>query len=124
VGLIVDVESLLSTVSNVYLGSMPSTPDNVVAIYNSGGYTRDLSGTMVEEPTFMIKVRNTSYATGEALCNTIKDLLHGQNAKVIGSGTTARTFLLIEQQGDINDLGRDENNRTEWSLNFRAYYRR
>jgi hypothetical protein len=119
-GLLVDVKSLLTDVSNVYLGSMPSTPDNVVAIYNSGGYTRDLSGTMVEEPTFMIKVRNTSYATGEALCNTIKDLLHGVN------DTTANShdFLLIEQQGDINDLGRDENNRTEWSMNFRALYRR
>lgn len=110
-----DVKSLLTGVSNIYRGSMPSTPDNVVCIYNSGGYERDSSGTEVEEPTFQIVVRNTDFDAAEALCNTIKDLLHGKS-------TTK--FLNIFQQGDILPLGRDENNRTELSMNFRCYYRR
>jgi hypothetical protein len=110
-----DVKTLLSTVSNVYIGSMPATPDNSVCIYNTGGYSRSLSGTEVEEPTFQVKVRNTSYATGETLCNTIKDLLHG---------ATSTKILMCEQQGDILDLGRDESNRQEWTINFRCYYRR
>ena len=123
-GLLADVKSFLSSVSNVYLGSMPTSPDNAVCIFRSGGYPRDLSGTEVEEPTFMIKVRNTSYPTGETLCDTIKDLLHGQNDKTIGTGETARKVLLIQQQGDVLDLGRDESNRQLWSINFRCYYRR
>ena len=114
-GLMAEVETLLTTVSNVYVGSMPSTPDNVVCIYNTGGYPRSLSGTKVEEPTFMVKVRNTSYSTGEALCNTIKDLLHGK---------TTTKILMCEQQGDIQDIGRDENNRPEFTINFRCYLRR
>jgi len=123
-GFLTDVKTLITGVSNVYIGSMPSTPDNAVAIYASGGYPRDLSGTEVEEPTFQVKVRNTSYATGETLCDTIKDLLHGQHDKTIGTGGTARKILLIQQQGDVLNLGRDENNRQMWSINFRAYYRR
>ena len=110
-----DIRTLLTSIPNVYIGSIPTTPDNSVCIYNSGGYSRSLSGTFVEEPTFQIRVRNTSYATGEALCNTIKDLLHGQ---------TTTKLLMIEQQGDILGLGRDESNRAEWSMNFRCYYRR
>jgi hypothetical protein len=121
-GLLVDIKSLLTTagVSNIYLGSMPDSPDNAVALYNTGGFPRDLSGSEVEEPTFMVKVRNTSYATGETLCNTIKDALHGVNAQTVNS----HVFLLIAQQGDTNDIGRDESNRQEWTINFRAYYRR
>ena len=110
-----DIKSLLTGVSNVYIGSMPDTPDNAVCIYATGGYPRSLSGTFVEEPTFQIKVRNTSYATGTTLCNTIKDALHGK---------TSTKLLMIEQQGDILDIGRDESNRQEWTINFRCYYRR
>lgn len=119
-GLLADVKSFLSSVSNVYLGSWPNSPDNVVALYPSGGYPRDLSGSMVEEPTFMVKVRNTSYPTGETLCDTIKDALHGQNNVTVNGND----ILLIEQQGDVLNLGRDENNRQMWSINFRLYYRR
>jgi len=110
-----DIRTLLTTVSNVYIGSMPATPDNAVCIYNTGGYARSLSGTFLEEPTFQIKVRNTSYSTGETLCNTIKDLLHGK---------TSTKILMIEQQGDILDIGRDANSRPEFTMNFRVYYRR
>lgn len=113
--LLTDVEALLTGVTNIYIGDKPDAPDNIVCLYNSGGYPRDLVGSQVEEPTFMIHVRNASYAAGEALCSTIKDLLHGY----VGGG-----FLLIQQQGDTIDLGRDQSNRPEWSLNFRCFYRR
>lgn len=110
-----EVETLLSGVSNIYIGSMPVLPDNVVALYNSGGYARELSGTKLEQPTFQVRVRNISYDSGQTACNTVKDLLHGKSTSAI---------LMIEQQGDIQDLGRDELNRSEFSLNFRCIYRR
>lgn len=108
------VETLLTSVSNLYIGNLPSTPDNAVSIRNSGGYPRSLSGSFVGEPTFQVRVRNTSYATGLALCETIAAALHGK--------TTAK-LLMIEQQSDILDLGRDESSRNEWTINFRCYYR-
>lgn len=110
-----DLEGKLSGVSNLYVGDLPTTPDNVVGIFLSGGYPRDLTGNYVGEPTFQIRVRNTSYSTGETLCDTIKDALHG----VHNSGN----FLLIQQQGDTLDLGRDANDRHEWSINFRCLYK-
>lgn len=110
-----DIRALLTTVSNVNIGTMPPTPDNAVCIYNTGGYPRSLSGTEVEELTFMVKVRNSIYATGETLCNTISNLLHG---------ATSTRILMIQQQGGINDIGRDESNRPEFTMNFRCYYRR
>jgi len=110
-----DIETLLTTVSNVHLGNMPAAPDNIVCIYHTGGYARSSSGTQLEEPTFQVRVRNTNYATGFAVCNTVKDLLHNK---------TEGGIIYCEQQGDILDLGRDESNRPEFSINFRCYYRR
>lgn len=113
--LLTDVKALLTTVSNVYRGNYPSTPDQVVTLYNTGGYARSLSGTELEEPTFQVRVRAATYDAGITLCETVKDLLHGHSTTKL---------LMIEQQGDILDLGRDENDRPEWSMNFRCYYRR
>lgn len=110
-----DVKSLLSSVSNVYRHSMPSKPDNAICIYRTGGIGRSSSGTKLEEPTFQIKVRNKDPDTGEALCDTIKDLLHNK---------TTTKLLCIFQQGDIQALGRNQSNIDEWTLNFRTYYRR
>lgn len=110
-----EAETLLTSVSNLYIGNLPATPDNAVSIRNSGGYPRSLSGSFVEEPTFQVRIRNASYVTGLALCETIAGLLHGK---------TTTKLLMIEQQSDILDLGRDENDRNEWTINFRCYYRK
>lgn len=106
---------LSSTGLTLYEGNFPSTPVNAAGVRHTGGYDRSMSGTEVEEPTFQIRVRNSVYATGLAMCETIKDLLHGY---------TGGHFLMIAQQGDIIDLGRDENDHNEWTVNFRCYYRR
>ena len=110
-----DVKALLTTVSNLYIGNLPATPDNVVGIYNTGGYARSLSGTKLEEPTFQIRVRNIVYANCEKACSDINDLLHGASTTKI---------LMIESQSGVLDLGRDESNRAEMSMNFRCYYRK
>jgi hypothetical protein len=108
------IATLISSAVTAYKGSMPDSPDNAVCIYPTGGYSRDLSGSEYREPTFMIKVRNTSYATGYTICDTLQDLLHGN---------VDSDFLLIAQEGDIQDIGRDEANRQEFTINFRCYYK-
>lgn len=110
-----EIKTLLSGVANVYVGSQPAAPDNVVTVYNSGGFPRQLSGSFIEEPTVQILVRNLSYAAGETVCQTVKDALHGKSTTNI---------MVIQQMGDIQDMGRDNNGRQEFSLNFRMYYKR
>lgn len=110
-----DIASMLTGISNVNKGSMPDAPANSVAIYLTGGYPRSLSGTELDEPTFMIRVRNTSYAAGETLCDSIKDLLHGKKTSKL---------LVIQQQGGVNGIGQDEQKRSNFTMNFRCYYRK
>jgi len=109
------IKSLLSSVPNVFRGSMADTPNNAVCFYATGGYPADLSGSMIEEPTFLIKVRNTNYDTGEALCNTIIGLLHGSSNE---------NNLCIYSQSGIMDLGKDLSGRSEFTINFRTYYKK
>ena len=116
--LIVDMKTLIS--GTVYLDDMPDTPDNVVALYHSGGYPRDLSGGMVEEPTFQVRVRNASAATALTKCETIKDALHG----VVEQTINGNRYLLIAQMGDIQNMGKDSRGRPEYSMNFRVYVER
>jgi len=109
-----EIETLL-TGTTLYIGCMPNSPDNVVGLFNSGGMPRILCGTELEMPSFQVRIRNTSWATGQALCETIKDTLHG---------STTSSILLCEQSGDILDIGRDAQGRQEWTVNFNTIFRR
>lgn len=106
-----DIKALLTSITGVYIGSLPTTPDNVVGIYNTGGFPKGLTESRIEQSTFQIRVRNASYATGETLCNTIDDLLHGRNVN---------TVRLIKNMGGVNDIGRDANNRQEFTMNYQT----
>lgn len=109
------IRTLLSAITlPIYIGGLPPTPDGCVALFTYGGAPRDLAGDMVREPSFQVRVRHTSYAAGYAVAESIADTLHGVN------GTS--DFLLIAQTGDIQDIGRDEQHRQEWTINFRCYY--
>lgn len=112
--LLEEIESLLTGVSNVTKGNMPKTPDDAVSIKHYGGPPQSLTGTFVNEPYFQILVRSAKYETGNTLCKTINDLIHGQKTTNV---------LLIQREGYIVDLGRDENNRNKFSMNYRCYYR-
>ena len=103
------------SVTAIYIGSQPSTPANCVTIYATGGFPPGLTPKALKEPTFMVRVRNTSYATGETLCDTIDDLLHGYSDA---------NLQLIKNMGGINDLGRDANNNAEFTLNYKTYYKK
>jgi hypothetical protein len=113
-GLAADVKALLSGAGAIFIGNQPDSPANCSTFFHTGG-GRDLAGTMVGEPTFTILVRNTSGSGAYSTAETIRKALHGvtENGKI----------MLIEQIGDIVDLGTDDSRRHEVSLNFRALYR-
>lgn len=108
-----EIKVILGSPTSLYIGTYPSSPDAITALYRSGGLPRGLTASKMEQPTFQVRVRDSSYASGEARCDAIKDLLHNY----VGG-----KFLLIQQDGDILSLGRDQNGRTEWSMNFSCKY--
>lgn len=124
--LLVDMKSLLTSVSSdIFLGDLPDTPDDCLALYQSGGQDAVHSlGAGVDEthetPTFQVRIRNTSYATANTKAESVKDILDGLVNQTINSNV----YISIYMQGDINSLGRDDRNRINLTVNFIAKVKR
>lgn len=113
-----DMITLLTTEANIFIGDKPDSPNNLICMYETGGYDSEIqmNKSVVERPTFMIKIRDTSYTSGIARCEVIKSLL------TTLTNITINTHFYIEifQVGGVNVLGKDEKNRWEFSLNFKT----
>ena len=116
-GLISDIKTLLTSETNISLGSMPDTPDNCCCLYETGGYNNiyTLDKTKTEQPTIQIKVRDKSHSTCISRCESIVARLDMKTYVTIGSNL----YQSIIQVGNLLQLGRDESDRTEMTLNFR-----
>lgn len=108
--------------SALFYGDYPSSPDNIITIYPSGGTdpAHSFTDREFENPSIQIRVRNKSYPAGFAQCERIKDTLDGLAERVINGNR----YLSIMQQGDILPLGRDDSGRHEWSINFNVRVKR
>jgi len=124
--LLVDMKSLITAVNaNIFLGDLPDTPDNCIALYQTGGQdAQHQLGAGVDEvhetPTFQVRIRNTSYATANTQAESVKDILDGLVNQTINSNL----YISIFMQGDINSLGRDDRNRINLTVNFVAKVKR
>lgn len=123
--LLADIGSLLTSVnSNIFYNDLPDTPDNCISIFYSGGqpsiHNLNSQAPTLEKPTFQVRIRNTSCATAETQAESIKDILNGKTSTTI-NGTLYEAIWL---QGDIFNLGRDDRERTNLTVNFVAWVRR
>jgi hypothetical protein len=117
--LLTDIQTLLTSVtSNVYRDSQPSTPDNCITLYNNGGYesvhTMGTQAPVFERPTIQVRVRHTTRATAMTWLTSIKNALDGKSNTTINGNR----YLMISQFGDIVTIGRDDNRRHQFTLNF------
>lgn len=118
--LLVDIKSLITSVNdNIFLGDLPDTPNNCIALYQTGGQSSVHSlGASVDEthetPTLQVRVRNTVYDTANTEIEQVKDILDGLVNQTINSNIYISVFM----QGDINSLGRDDRNRINLTVNF------
>ena len=123
-GLLKDIKTLLTSESNIYIGDMPDTPNNLCCLYNTGGFdSRHSLGSSTatyDEPTFQIRIRDSSYSSGVTRCEAIMKALDGKTNQTINS----KKYITIFKMGDINGLGKDSKNRSEFTLNFRARVKR
>jgi hypothetical protein len=100
----------------LFLGQEPTTPDNVFTLYSTGGFAPDAKYSY-DRPTMMVRVRDFDYETGFALAKSIKDALHGLN-NITEGGTR---YIGIWAMNDVNSLGKDDNNRFIFTVNFRIH---
>lgn len=99
--------------TDIFRGLMPDQPDNCIALFEYAGSPPDLHWNG-EYPGLQVRVRNKSYSAGRAKIGAVVDVLHGLTEQVLG---TTR-YLLIRANQSPESLGRDNNGRNEWVVNF------
>lgn len=121
-GLIDDMKTLIpkdaAKASSIFLGSYPDKPDDILTLYQTGGSDPDhaYGHRSFENPSLQVRVRNKSYPKANDIIEAIKDKLDG----LTSFKANGNHYISIMQQGDLLPLGRDDNGRTELSLNFRV----
>ena len=117
--LIKDIQGFLEDLeSSIFLGFIPDEPANVCVINATGGYApaRIVDGTKtVEQPTFQVIIRDGDYTSGDARIQAVVDLLDGYSDE---------TYIHIFRQSEVIPLGKDEKERSRFSVNFYARYER
>ena len=103
---------------NLFVGSEPTSPANVITIYDTGGYPPDqtLDGDLIYRHSIQIRLRNTSYPTGFAQMALIRDTITPLVRSVINNADYLGAFLTA----DIIHLGQVSTNAGlchVWTLN-------
>ena len=92
---------------NYYIFQEPSTPDNCITVYNTGGEDIScLDGHLAEQCSVQIRVRNNDYTVARTTIETIRTALN-----LTSFTTTQSAFYNVNRDGLAIDLRRDETNR-------------
>jgi len=99
--------------TDIFLGQLPASPDNVVALFEYAGYPPWLK-LSCERPGLQVRVRSTHYTTGRTKIEKVTQVLHGVTEQTINGVR----YVIIQAEQSPFPLGRDENGRIEWAVNF------
>jgi len=111
--------------TNLFLGTLPDSPDACVAVYENAGsspaFTMGSGGIQVDYPMLQIITRATreDYPTARDKAETIRTLL----ASVLEQTVSGVHIMRIEPMGSVNQLGVDPKYRPLISVNFRCLVR-
>lgn len=106
--------------NNLFIGDLPKDPIDIVACYDrTGAPTDQYLGTRY--PMIQILVRNKDYGKAYEIANEIFELLKIKyNFRLVNGGDF---FYYCKSQSDIGYLGKNKQEATELSMNFRLYRR-
>jgi hypothetical protein len=114
-----DLQSFIATVAggwSVFVGVRPDTPDNCIAIYDTGGDGPDTDELEDYLPTVQVAARSADYASAYDRMEAIRNLLiQTQPIEVTDS-----IFPYVMMQSEILSIGRDERNRHILTANYRC----
>lgn len=103
--------------TNLFISTMPSEPDNSVCLYDTGGFPQEQYA--YEKPTIQIKIRNNSYLNGYNQARDLKYLL--STGDYNSSDINGTRYILIKNTSDVLYLGKDDNNRFLFTINFQIH---
>jgi len=114
---ILNAEGIATSGTDMFVGEIPDTVTGLcLLILDSGGpspnprWTRDFRDVQI-----VVRSNVNDYATGWTKAEAVKNKLLGLAPQTIGTDVYA-SFLM---RGDIVYIGRDDNNRPRFSINFR-----
>ncbi|GAG57459.1 unnamed protein product, partial [marine sediment metagenome] len=124
-GLTTDIKSILTRINpTIYRNDKPDTVDNLMVIYQTGGqpalHSMGVQPPSLEKPTFQVLIRNSCHDAAELQATQVKNILDGLTKLTINNTRYEVIFL----EGDIIHLGRDDRERTQFTLNFVAWIKR
>ncbi|HYD35555.1 MAG TPA: minor capsid protein [Vitreimonas sp.] len=115
-----DDQGIGTTGTNLFEGYIPDAPDTCIAVLNTGG-TRPDPDIPTKSPTFQVFIRATSFAAGQSRLDQVREALHRQsNIEFVTDETYVYYVLALAEGGHV---GRDENGRDLFSINFKALTR-
>ena len=112
--------------TNLFLGTLPESPDACVAVYENSGtppsFTMGTGGIVIDYPMLQIICRagREDYPTARDKAESIRNLL----ASVLESTIIGVHIMRIEPMGSVNPLGVDPKYRPLVSVNFRCLVRK
>lgn len=106
--------------TDLFVDMLPDVQNDVFAVFTTGGSDPDIY-LPTANPSFELLSRSESAQTAYDLLESAVDLLHQKmNSTLVTNGNY---YFYIFLNGEINNLGRDEKGRIEYSANFRCKVR-
>lgn len=112
--------------TNLFLGTLPESPDVCTAVYENSGtppaFTMGTGGIAIDYPMLQVICRagKDDYPTARDAVEVIRNLL----ASVTDVTISNVHILRIEPMGSVNPLGVDPKQRPLLSVNFRCLVRK
>lgn len=112
--------------TNLFLGTLPESPDVCTAVYENSGtppaFTMGAGGIAIDYPMLQVICRagKDDYPTARDAVEVIRNLL----ASVTDVTISNVHILRIEPMGSVNPLGVDPKQRPLLSVNFRCLVRK
>lgn len=112
--------------TNLFLGTLPESPDVCTAVFENSGtppaFTMGNGGIAIDYPMLQVICRagREDYPTARDAVETIRNLL----ASVTDVTISNVQILRIEPMGSVNPLGVDPKQRPLLSVNFRCLVRK
>lgn len=107
-------QGLATFTTDLFISELPKSPDLCIVLNTSPGRQSELRYEW-ERPAVHLLVRGNpgQYNQGFDKITLIAKFLHGHKATINGA-----RYALIAQDGDIDNIGKDESNRHLWSTRF------